>query len=559
MLRPLRRHDRTKERGDHEEPNSSEGSGERSCVRHGRGNGYRRWTDRPQGAHVLLLRPEVQREVRRQSGAISGQVRGIGNERLRLLQLIGIDNSGAVRLISLCRQEGKRYGRQKSVMTTTRLCRNCAFASLILNATVIFCVPFLSAQQPDAPLTLDAALVYARQHSPRLSAKRQGVTTEQDALAAARAERLPRLTLGAAARGSSQPTQTAMGFPLTQLADIPENQPFRRGHLNADVRATLPVYSGGRIGSAVGLAQAQRNLAQAGVHDLERSLDFDVTSAYANLVQLDRDIQAARESVNALTESRRVVAQMLNEGKVARVDLLKVDTRLADVQDEAIEFRNAREIETGQFNALLGRPIDTPVLAETALPPPAAQLSLDQVSQLARTGNTKNQIAQAEVSVSERSVAVAKSALRPSVSLAADLLGQSADPFAVYKGGVIAGAVFDFPFFDRTLTHRVEEAKSRELERRADLKQVELDAAQRARAAYLNMRNSEERIRATETAIAYAREALRIEQEKQRYGRGIIENLLDAQAALLTSEARYYRALADYTTAAAAVRRETGL
>ena len=444
-------------------------------------------------------------------------------------------------------------------MNTTPLCRNCAVVGLVLNATVLFFGAFLSAQQSNTPFTLDAALAYARQHSPRLSAKRQGVTTEQAAMAAARAERSPRLTLGAAARESSQPTQTAMGFPLTQLADVPENQPFRSGHLNAEVRATIPVYTGGRIGSAVSLAQAERDLAQVSVHDVERGLDFDVTSTYANLAQLDRDIEAARESVNALTESRRVVAQMLEEGKVARVDLLKVDTRLADVQDTAIEFRNARDIETGQFNALLGRPIDTPVIVETNLPRPSKPLSLDQVSQLARTGNVKSQLAEAEVSVAERSVAVATSAQRPSLSLAADLRAQSPDPFAVYKGGIIAGAVFTFPFFDRTLTHRVAEAKSRELERRAELKQVELDAAQRARSAYLQVQNAEERIRATETSIGYAREALRIEQEKQRYGRGIIENLLDAQAALLISEAKYYRALADSMRATAAVRRETGM
>jgi len=349
-----------------------------------------------------------------------------------------------------------------------------------------------------------------------------------------------------------------MGFPLTQLAVIPENQLFRRGHLNADVRATIPLYSGGRIGSAVGLAQAQRDLAQISMQAVERDLDFDVTSTYANLVQLDRDIEAARESVNALTESRRVVAQMLDEGKVARVDLLKIDTRLADVQDTAIEFRNAREIEAGLLNALLGHPVNTPVTVETMLPRPTAQLPLDEVSELARAGNLQYQVAEAQVSVAERSLAVAKSAQRPSLSLAADFLGQSADPFAVYRGGVIAGAVFTFPFFDRTLTHRVEEAKSRELERRADLKQAGLDAEQRVRSAYLQVENSQERIRATETAIGYAKEALRIEQEKQRYGRGIIENLLDAQAALLTSEAKYYRALADYMTATAAVRRETG-
>ena len=288
-------------------------------------------------------------------------------------------------------------------------------------------------------------------------------------------------------------------------------------------------------------------------------LDFDVTSTYANVVQLDRDIEAAQESVRALTESRRVIAKMFYEGKVARVDLLKVDTRLAEVEDTAIEFRNSREIEAGQFNALLGRPIVSPVKLESNLPPVSPRPSLDQVSRLARSGNSKYRLAEAQVDVAERSVAVAKSEKRPTVSLAANLLGQSVDPYSLYKGGVIAGAVFTFPFFDRTLTYREEEATSRELERRAEMKQAELDAGQRARSAYLEIQDSEERIRATETSTGYAREALRIEQEKQRYGRGIIENLLDAQAALLTSAARYYRALADYTIATAAVKRETGM
>jgi hypothetical protein len=104
------------------------------------------------------------------------------------------------------------YGSKEVFMTATPLCRKCAFAGLVQLATVVLLVPLLSAQQPEMPFTLDAALVYARQHSPRLSAKSQGVTSEQAAIAAARAERLPRLTLGAAARVSSQPTQIASAF-----------------------------------------------------------------------------------------------------------------------------------------------------------------------------------------------------------------------------------------------------------------------------------------------------------------------------------------------------------
>ncbi len=443
-------------------------------------------------------------------------------------------------------------------MWATSPYRNSAFKRLVLIITVALYVPLLSAQQTNTALTLNAALAYARQHSPKLSAKKHGINTERAAIAAARAERLPRLTLGAAARESTQPTETAMGFPMTSLADVPENQPFSRGHLNADIEATMPVFTFGRISSAVSLAQAQHDMAQVSMHDVERDLEFDVTKSYANLVQLDRDIEAARESVNALTESRRVVAQMLDENKVARVDLLKVDTRLADVQDTAIEFRNAREIEGGQINALMGRPVDTPVVVETNLAPPLAQLPLDNVYQFALGGNLKYQLAKAQVSVAMRSVEVAKSAERPSLSLVGELLGQSVDPYSRYNGGAGAGAVFTFPFFDWTLSRRVKEAKSRESERRSDMKQAELDAAQRTLTANLQVRNSQERIRATETAIGSAREALRIEQEKERYGRGTIEYLLDAQAALLTSEARNYRAMADYMTATAAVRRETG-
>lgn len=47
-------------RDDNEEHNR----GERSCVRHGRKTGYRRWTNRAQRADVLLLRLQVKREIR---------------------------------------------------------------------------------------------------------------------------------------------------------------------------------------------------------------------------------------------------------------------------------------------------------------------------------------------------------------------------------------------------------------------------------------------------------------------------------------------------------------
>src|ERR1019366_7370908 len=44
--------------------NEKHNSSERSCLRHGDRNGYRRWTNRAQRADVLLLRLQVQSQVR---------------------------------------------------------------------------------------------------------------------------------------------------------------------------------------------------------------------------------------------------------------------------------------------------------------------------------------------------------------------------------------------------------------------------------------------------------------------------------------------------------------
>jgi outer membrane protein TolC len=406
-------------------------------------------------------------------------------------------------------------------------------------------------------LTLDDAIAYAKQHSPLLSSTRQSVLTKQAAIAAAKAEQLPRVDVGAALRGSNQLTENALGFPLTPLADIP-NQPFGNGHLTGLATATLPIYTGGRIGAATHVAEAERNLAQTHVNDVESNLEYEVAATYARLVEVERDVQAAQESVNALTESQRIANEMLSVGKIARVDLLKVDTRLADVRAELIELTNERQVLAGQLNALMGRPIDTSVAAVTTLPHPEVTMSPDQAVLAATTGNTQYQLAEAQVKVAQKSVELAKSQLRPTLSFSTVLFKQSPDPFSAYRGGAIAGFSFNYPLFDRPLNHRVQEAKSVELEDRSKADQSRLDAMQRARTAYLRVQDAQARIQATQSSIEEARETLRIEQEKQRNGRETIEHLLDAQAALLTSEANYYRALADHTIATAALKRETG-
>lgn len=437
-------------------------------------------------------------------------------------------------------------------------------AGLTLWALLLGSVEALRAQhQPDAAavdtLTLEDALSYARMHSPRLAAAEQVIVTEEADLAAASAFRFPRLDVGAAYSAAGKPTQTAVSFPVLGLGAVPAGQAASRQHANAGVYATIPIWLGGRIGAATRLAEAEREVARADASAVERDLVFGVTRTYARLVELERDVRAAERSVEALDESRRVTQEMLELGKAPRVDLLKVDTRLAEVRAELIEFRNARRIEAGRLNALLGRPVGEPVAVQARLPRPEVRVSIDEAIQVTLRANPAYRAAERHVEVATRGVELAEAQLRPSLSLGAGYRAQSVDPLSdAYAGGFVAGVAFSLPVLDRTRSWRIDEAESREEQRRAELAQFRLDIEERVRTAYLQVADAAERIQATEAAIAFAEEALRIEQEKQRLGRGTIENLLDTQAALLTSEANYYQALADYTTAVAALEHEIG-
>jgi outer membrane protein TolC len=410
----------------------------------------------------------------------------------------------------------------------------------------------------DRPLTLKAAVDYALAHSPRLASARQGVATEEYDVAAAKAERWPRFETDASYRFSDTPTQTALQVPLSPLSDVFAGQPSSQQQLSAGAFATVPIYLGGRIRAATHLAEAKRELSQISVRDVQRQLIFDVTASYARTFQLDSDVQAAQESVQALQEARRDAKHMLDVGKVARVDLLKVDAGLADVQDELSEFSDARDAEASRLNALIGRPVLTTVAMEDKLPQPQATVEVQDAIRAALEDNPKYQEEQQRVAVAERTAQLTGTALNPSVSIVGGYFVNSPSPFATSGETPLVGVVASFPFFDHRVTERVKQNLSEAEEHRDELRQVAFDIGQRVQAAYLAIKDAQARIESTTSAVGWAREALRIELLKERLGRETIEHLLDAQAALLTTEANYNQSLADYTTAVAALERETG-
>lgn len=131
-----------------------------------------------------------------------------------------------------------------------------------------------------------------------------------------------------------------IGLPQANVTDFFTSQSSSFTHINLGAYITQPLYLGGQIKAESRLAEAELEVAQETEQDVENHLVFKVTCLYVRLVEIERDIRAARRSIEALEESRTNIKQMVNLNKRPRVDLLKVDTRLADVRARLIEFNN---------------------------------------------------------------------------------------------------------------------------------------------------------------------------------------------------------------------------
>lgn len=97
-------------------------------------------------------------------------------------------------------------------------------------------------------------------------------------------------------------------------------------------------------------------------------------------------------------------------GKIARVDLLKIETRVADVQAQVISLADEREILAGQLNALLGRSVDTPVAVQQDLPSAALHRWPKKLATEAVSASTQYALAGAQLGAAQSSLACARTA-----------------------------------------------------------------------------------------------------------------------------------------------------
>ncbi len=428
---------------------------------------------------------------------------------------------------------------------------------------------------PAGQLTLERSIEIALANNPEVAATLWDVSVAGSREDQAKAARWPTV----AYEGSY--TKYLSSRPLFDLRYNGERRIFSKQISRGDVILKLPLFTGGRIINEIKAAELVHLAEENRLSRTRDELIFNVSSTFYAILSQEKVIDSLKFSLSDMAEQRKKVAAMLEVAKVARVDLLRTEVRLADLLQALEKETNVLDIQKQLLVTLLGLDEKANLKINGKLTFEKKGFSSEQLVPLALDRRPDYRAARDRVEAQARRVDVARAGHSPNVNLVGSYgyrgtgvvgafddralpvppvkspNGQNRGPWYDEDGQV--GVVLTLPLFEGgRITAKVKEEWAALAAAQERLRKLNLQVRQEVEIAVLDVRSSSERVKATEKAIEQARESLRIEILKYSLGSGSITDVLDAQAALLQTETNYYRALSDFRTAIARLKLAVG-
>lgn len=423
--------------------------------------------------------------------------------------------------------------------------------------TFLCAVPFLltAASTHAEPLSLKASLSAALANNPLVAESRLGIEAGQQSVTSAEGKHYPRINLD----GNFTQRQDPLPYIPAQSSKIGAH--FSDSFASYTLQMTIPFYQGGQVVNGVELAKLRQQLQEDNLKLTKNDIIANTVNTYNKILQTQKFRESALASVAALEEQRKNAQQLYDTGKIAWVDLLKVDVQLANDKQRLLSIDEALANLGATLRYLMGVREEGNALSVTlsdSLSQPDLTAAFADGINMAHQLRPEYQIAGKNVKEASLNYAVARGKLLPTVSGFAGYLDQFGFDPHYKEANWFFGINLSIPIFEKSLysdlsRERIQQTKSDQRLLVVD-NQIRLDI----QTSISSLQESKNRIDTAAKATEQAGESFRIEQEKYKIGAGAIVDLLLAQAADLTAAANYTQALFDYNAAMVAWRKATG-
>ena len=353
---------------------------------------------------------------------------------------------------------------------------------------------------------------------------------------------------------------TSVGTPTYVQPQTPYRiDPFRFFTMTATM--TQPIFTGGKLLNDYKYARLGVDYSALQYSLSIQDLALEVVQAYYQLVQAQKLLEVADQSIQALEALKNQTLQFYKAGTVAKVDVLSTEGQLAQARIQKTQDLTDIQKQTAQLNYLLRYPQETPtqVVQDIAYKPNTYRIP----DIYATAAANRLEIRQVNISVEQALalVKVAKADLLPTVSASAQGSRynddwNTFDPEGTNDWRVQGLLAWGFDVFRKRETvkeKRVSQARAF-VAREQLVEQIMNDV----KSAYLDMKRSESDISDNRKAVEYRTENFRINRERYKEQVATYIEVLDAQRQLAQAQGDYYISLISYRINQAVLERQMG-
>ena len=317
----------------------------------------------------------------------------------------------------------------------------------------------------------------------------------------------------------------------------PLNAPTtQKDFFTGELDATELLWDGGRRSSQVKASQslelATAKLGEANVS----AAQIQGLAAYlqAMLARAQRRVVAQRTT--SLEDHLRVARDLLDQGVVARNDVLETEVRLRTVQDQASQVDNSEAIAVQALNRLLGREPSGPLVLPAALPaPPPLPASLEDLKRRAGDGNQTLLALRARLQAEEAAVTARKADDYPTLIAQLSHTYQE-NRYLLYPNANVLFLGASWEAYDggvRRSQVRAAEIEARKT--REEIADLERQLGTQVEQAYRDYLQALKEGTTAETNVSASEENLRIVADQYKAGLVRTTDVLDAESVLAES------------------------
>lgn len=428
----------------------------------------------------------------------------------------------------------------------------------IIAAISLWCL-FIGAAGAETILTVEKVRRLALEYNRPLQVAKKELARSRGEIISARSGALPQVSLnGRYGRNIEKP---ALFFGNEKITLGSDND------FDLSISFTQPLYSGGKVGSALKIARIYEEFSSEKVNEVESEVVFGAESMFYDAVLAESNLQVVQSSLELLSYNLEIVEKYYDQGMVSEFELLRARVEKLNLEPQLKAAESRWKISRKRLKSFLGMPLDEEIslvadYSDTAI---VDLLPVDSLVSMALKNRPELKQAELQKKGYKRAVRIAKGNwLYPNVNLNTTYqVFASSNDFKLNEREVsrswTASLLLNIPLFDggRTIGE-IRKAKVDYYQAVLNEQQIKDDVRLEVEQAYDDLLQARETLQLQRETIDQAEEGMRIANLRYKSGVGTQLEVLSAQTALTDARTNLSRAIYSFRLAKSALRKATG-